>query len=167
MTTILRLERKITLPEMRQPTGKPFNPEEFFETGEGLFVEGGFEILILEDARPITTVPPLEVSIFTLTRRTTDEKIQRILPARFAFQHLSGLCYRLARMLQYQAGGESGLLLNNGGVSVFYVYSPPASELFAVRTNLYRHSNEWNLSARPLDSSNWKIGSRFFSVVAA
>lgn len=166
MVAILRQEKVVTLPARQ---GR-FNPNEFFQTGGGLYVWDGFRTKIALHAKPVESASEMQLAIFTLTDKTAnDNQIRAELPEGHVFEDVSTFCYYLAVMIQHQPSGADGVLLNQSRRHEIYAnrfYVRFADEVLLVYVNWYYVHRKWHVNAYHLNSFDWIVGNRIFSATA-
>jgi len=151
----------ITLPASK----KRFNPDEYYQTREGLYVWEGFRNRIVPATSPIEQVPGMEIFSFDLDKSMNDAEIRAKLPKNHVFENASIFCAYLGGMIDRQPKGKEGDLLSNGYANIFYVRGLN-SELFAVNVLWDAVNREWDVNADSLDDDRWSAGIRAFSATA-
>ena len=95
MTKILRREEVVTLPARQ---GR-IDPDEFFQTGSGVYVWDDFRTLAVSKAEVVESAPEMQLAPFTLIEKATDAQIQAELPEGHVFGDVSIFCYHLAETI--------------------------------------------------------------------
>ena len=129
-------------------------PSEFFKDREGLFVYSGFEENIRDKAEPTEAGKEFKIASFDLAEDANDAEIEEALPKDYLFLE-TDVCAIIAGLIEKQAKGEEGTLLNNGYVNLFYT----PSRVVYVRWR----AGEWLVGAWYRGVSSWYAGYRVFS----
>lgn len=161
ISKVLCGKRVETLPARRGP----FNPERVFRTGSGLYVWDDFRTRIALRAKSVESAYEMQLASFTLTEQATDAQIRAELPEGHVFEDTGIFCCHLAGMIEAQAGGIEGVLLNNSYANIFYVQA--LVEVFAVSVVWHADARRWSVNASRLRGRNWIADYRVFSAAAA
>jgi len=148
----------ITLPASK----KRFNPDEYYQTCDGLYVWDDFSDRIIPATSPIRQVPEMEVRAFDLDKSMNDAEIRAKLPKGHVFEDASIFCAHLGGMIDRQPKGKEGDLLSNGYANIFYVRGK-ANEVFAVHVYWNAGHREWLVYTNPLADYSRDAGNRVFS----
>jgi hypothetical protein len=138
-----------------------FNPANFYQTRNGLYVWEGFTTRILSIAQP-TAITPVTLSSFDLIKSAHDTDVRGELPTNHVFGSASLFCGYLASLISRQPNGKTGDLIANGCANLFYVCGIN-SEVFTVDVSWSSDDREWDVLAHALDAYRWNAGYRAFS----
>jgi hypothetical protein len=108
------VEKKIAI-----ATKAKFDPKEYYQTRNGLYVWGNFGERILSKTSPIKTAKKISIVSYELTKSASGESIEKALPKKHIFDE-SEVCAIISTMIDKQAKGEEGDLLNTGYANIFY-----------------------------------------------
>jgi hypothetical protein len=144
--------------------GKLVNLQEFFVTRSGLYVWNEFRDRILVIVKPAVALVH-KLKHYDLPENMTDEKVREKLGNGHVFEDASVFSATLAKMIDAQANGEDGDLLNNGYTNIFYVRGLNG-EVFAVVAFWISDGREWSVLAIRLGGCRWFAGGRAFSATA-
>jgi len=133
------------------------DPNAFFKTRPGLFVTDWFECLFLWEAKPVTNLGPVSLSLYEQTEDMSDENARDELPKNHVFEDPSELCARLEQMISKQWNGEKGDLPNDGSEIRFHVSYGGAF----VRRDVF--NKRWFVGAFNHRVGGWIKGTRVFS----
>ena len=174
------------LESVRIVGGKTYNPYEYLQTERGgLWADfDTFDKQILPVKGAVTTIKESELGYIDLTRKLSNEKIQRMLPEGYAFEDINHFWGQLAWMIDVQCGGEEGRLQTAvrrnklPHFNVFYVRNAD-NGTDAVYTYLHKSDeykpdfmdevlpamNTWHCSQQQKQSGDnyWSKGTRVFS----
>lgn len=151
-----------------------FTKDSFFKNGPAkLWLADNFRTWVLQTISG--TIPSFTGNLakFELTKSMCDSEIQKELgnPEPFTPSEFASI---VKSLIEKQPQGESGTLLKNGYVNVFYVKLPARnashseaggndSRVVAVNVGWGSDSREWNLDVYVLDDGIWGVGDRVFS----
>lgn len=140
-----------------------FDPQQFFQVRQGLFVWDAFRERIVAAAWSTLLLPATEIASFDLVTRANDEAIQSELPDGHVFEDAGEFCACLAGMLECQKQGDAaGDLITTAYANIFYVRGV-AGEVFAVNVYWDKGYREWLVNVYPLNADPWDAGRRVFS----
>ena len=139
----------------------PFDPNEFFQTREGLWTWDRFRDRILSLAKPTDSLEEATFLAFDLTEDANDAEIRKDLPENHVFGDASVFCARLAQMIERQPEGKEGNLLTNGCANIFYVRVKDG-EPSAVDVYWRSGGREWDVYCHSLRGDRWIRGDRVF-----
>jgi hypothetical protein len=145
------VEKKIAI-----ATKAKFDPKEYYQTRNGLYVWGNFGERILSKTSPIKTAKKISIVSYELTKSASDESIEKALPKKHIFDE-SEVCAIISTMIDKQAKGEEGDLLNTGYANIFY------TKAFVVRVDWHSDGRHWYVSAWRRGGGGWAAGGRVFS----
>ena len=148
----------VTLPERTDP----FNLKDFFKTRRDLNVGYDFTDRILSVTKEVESLPAIAIYYCDLTELATDDQIKSELSSDHVFQDTSAFCVYLADMIEKQAKGEKGDLINTGFANIFYVVGKNGA-VFAVRVHWRSGCRRWDVDADQLGGLQWIAGVRVFS----
>lgn len=131
-----------------------------FETREGLWVEGAFNILFGSTVSPKGT--SVVLSKHQLTAHAYDSIITAKLEPGCIFKGEAGkerLKQVIASLILAQWGGTEGTLLNNGDASIFY-FEDDRGIRTVVLVNRYSDKGFWYVDVWGFDDVRWDAGRR-------
>ena len=134
---------------------KSINPQEFFQTREGLYVWEDFKDRIVSKAKEVN-LKKYKLTSFELKERGNDEEIEAELPQKHLFWE-SEACSVVADLISKQPKGEEGTLLNNDYANLFYTGS------YVVRVYWDSGHREWGVDACDRHDYRWNAGLQVFS----
>lgn len=163
------IERKSTLHHLgivTVPLASESELEKFtFETREGLWVEGAFNILFGSTVSPKGT--SVVLSKHQLTAYAYDSTITAELELGYIFKGEAGkerLKQVIASLILAQWGGTEGTLLNNGDASIFYFEDDRGIRTDVLvnwySDNLYLDNRFWFVDVCGFDDVRWDAGRR-------
>jgi len=138
---------------IKLPIEKAIEPQEFFQTGNNLYVYDDFKSCILKNAKR-SYEKSYSLESFDLERRSSDEEIEEVLGKDHLFSE-TDVCAIVAELISKQSKGQKGTLQHNGYANLFYT----KSFVVAVR---WRGSH-WGVYAWDRDEDGWYSGGRVFS----
>lgn len=151
-TKILELvETKVTL-----KITTPVDPQDFFKSGEDLFVSSSFKERILSNAKSVSADSQFFLDSFKLVSNASDKDIETALSEKHIFSE-SEVCALIADLITKQRKGEEGTLLNTGYANLFYTPS------FVVRVFWHSHDSLWSVFTWSRDGYRWNLDFRVFS----
>lgn len=130
---VLDGEATITMVE-----GVPRDPDSFFRTRKGLWVDDNFRSLVVAKAKTSVTVPAFKY--VGLTRDMNDAEIEKMLGDDHLFTETEA-CALIMDLITKQEGGVEGELLNNGYSNLLYLPS------CVVRVDWLADDREWRVNA--------------------
>ena len=148
----------ISIPARR----KEFNPDELFQTKDGLYVGASFREFILSAASKVTSTPKATFTAFDLQEPMTDDEIKMELRDGHVFEDASLFCAYFAEMFNRQKNGKEGNLLVNGYANIAYVRGVN-KEVFTVHACRLVINHRWSVYAFQLDDASWRAGHRVLS----
>ncbi len=96
-------------------------PEDFYLTGDGLYVWCDMRKLVVVRAKPMQAGTTFSLGIADLAKDATDKKIEAALSGNLFDE--SAMCAVIAQLIGQQPGGKKGTLLSNGYANLFYTSS--------------------------------------------
>lgn len=151
-TRLLKLVAQATVPART----KPFTASEFYQNGPGLYVYDTFADRLELHARQTVDSAPERPYVASLLKASThDTDIRSELPD----EHLSTL-EDIAGLIEVQRSGQSGFLLTDGSVNIFYVKGKNG-KVFAVLVLWLSGGRGWNVHGWGLGAlGGWRAGSQ-------
>lgn len=143
------LETKISVTNSEE-----FDPKEYYQNREGLYVWSSFNSRILAKTSPVEKGKEFSLASFNLIENASDEEIEAGLPEQHLFDE-SDACAVIAGMIAKQPKGEEGDLLNTGYANLFYTPS------FVV--SVHWGGGRWRVDSWGRDGDDWSADGRVFS----
>ena len=132
------------------------DPDAFFRTRPGLWVDNNFRNLVVLKAKPTEAGQSLTAKPQTLGRDASDAEIEAELGSAHLFEE-SALCALIAGLITAQPEGKVGPLLNNGYANLLFL----PSCVVVVRWDTVSH--EWSVLAWQRSVDRWRAGRPVFS----
>lgn len=136
-------------------TPKDFKPDEFFKSGDNLYVSSDFtNSVVKKSAEPFAE--SRDVSSWKLLVSANDATIESALQEEHIFSE-NEVSAILASLISKQLKGEDGTLLNDGSWNLFYTPE------FVVCVRWDSASRRWRVNAWGRDDGAWGGGFRVFA----
>ncbi|OHA88234.1 MAG: hypothetical protein A2653_00635 [Candidatus Zambryskibacteria bacterium RIFCSPHIGHO2_01_FULL_43_25] len=152
----------IPLPPLLIPRGtvtvtlkERHNPDEFYRTRSGLFVQPDFRAGVIAEANPSEAGESFNLKYADLGRDASDSEIEEVLGKSHFFGETQ-VCAIVADFIAKQQNGEDGTLLNGGRANLFYTGS------CVVDVHWYA-GRGWRVVVWSRGGDEWRAGRRVFS----
>ena len=140
---------------------EPVDPNEFYQTRDGLWVDPDFVRWVLPAAKKLENLPELASRHYPLVSEADDGEIRGELPPDYVLE-ADEFCARVAEAIKRQWGNKTpGNFLSNGHTNIFYVRGVGGG-VFAVGVGWYSGVRKWRVYASRSGDSRWGAGHRAF-----
>lgn len=139
---------------------------EVLAAGNDIFFSENFEDWIANDLEVVSGLPSLGLARFELVELAMDITIDKALPEGYVFENRHEFCAYLKRLLEDQAGGKEGVLLNDGHANCFRVRGKSVGVVVVV-VHWDSDDCKWNCDSGQYSLLPWRAGQQVLCPTAS